>query len=154
MSVSADRGKTWEYSASPFPPIGGSQRLVLKRVLGTCSAGTDPILLISFANAPAESDNAFTVEDTSGQRGVSGMYCALSFDDGESWPIRRLVSDDGPNRIVEALDGTPCIMGPRHAEVNGYLTACQSADGRIQLISSTNHYSFNLAWLVERQSGS
>ena len=31
MSVSADRGKTWEYSASPFPPIGGSQRLVLKR---------------------------------------------------------------------------------------------------------------------------
>ena len=154
MSVSADRGNTWEYSASPFPPIGGSQRLVLKRVLGTCSAGTDPILLISFANTPAESDNAFTVEDTGGQRGVSGMYCALSFDDGESWPIRRLVSDDGPNRIIEALDGTPCIMGPRHAEVNGYLTACQSADGRIQLISSTNHYSFNLAWFVERQSGS
>ena len=82
------------------------------------------------------------------------MYCALSFDDGESWPFRRLVSDDGPNRIIEALDGTPCIMGPRHAEENGYLTACESADGRIQLISSTNHYSFNLAWLVERQSGS
>ena len=37
-----------------------------------------------------------------------------------------------------------------NAEVNGYLTACQSADGRIQLISSSNHYSFNLAWLVDR----
>ena len=154
MSVSADRGKTWEYSASPFPPIGGSQRLVLKRVLGTCSAGRDPILLVSFANEPAESDNAFTVEDTSGRRGVSGMYCALSFDDGASWPFRRLVSDDGPNRSIEAMNGIPCIMGPRNAEVNGYLTACQSADGRIQLISSTNHYSFNLARLVERQNGS
>ena len=154
MSVSADRGKTWEYSASPFPPIGGSQRLVLKRVLGTCSAGRDPILLVSFANEPAESDNAFTVEDTSGRRGVSGMYCALSFDDGANWPFRRLVSDDGPNRSIEAMDGIPCIMGPRNAEVNGYLTACQSADGRIQLITSTNHYSFNLARLVERQNGS
>ena len=154
MSVSADRGKTWEYSASPFPPIGGSQRLVLKRVFGTCNAGRDPILLVSFANEPAESDNAFTVEDTSGRRGVSGMYCALSFDDGASWPFRRLVSDDGPNRSIEAMNGIPCIMGPRNAEVNGYLTACQSADGRIQLISSTNHYSFNLARLVERQNGS
>ena len=154
MSVSADRGKTWEYSASPFPPIGGSQRLVLKRVLGTCSAGRDPILLVSFANEPAESDNAFTVEDTSGRRGVSGMYCALSFDDGANWPFRRLVSDDGPNRSIEAMNGIPCIMGPRNAEVNGYLTACQSADGRIQLITSTNHYSFNLARLVERQNGS
>ena len=79
---------------------------------------------------------------------------ALSFDDGESWPVRRLVSDGGPNRIIEALDGAPCTLGPRNAEVNGYLSAWQSADGRIQLISSTNHYSFNLPWLVERQSGS
>ena len=148
-SISADRGQTWEYSASPFPPIGGSQRLVLKRARGTCSAGTDPILLISFANAPAEADDAFIVEDSGGRRGVSGMYCALSFDEGETWPLRRLVSDCGPNRPIEAMNGLPCLMGPRHAEVNGYLSACQSADGRIQLISSSNHYSFNLAWLVE-----
>ena len=148
-SISADRGQTWEYSASPFPPIGGSQRLVLKRARGTCSAGTDPILLISFANAPAEADDAFIVEDSGGRRGVSGMYCALSFDEGETWPLRRLVSDCGPNRPIEAMNGVPCLMGPRHAEVNGYLSACQSADGRIQLISSSNHYSFNLAWLVE-----
>ena len=148
-SVSADRGKTWEYSASQFPPIGGSQRLVLKRVRGTCRAGTDPILLVSFANAPADADDAFIVEDGDGRRGVSGMYCALSFDDGETWPVRRLVSDGGPDRAIEAMDAIPCIMGPGHAEKNGYLTACQSADGRIQLISSTNHYTFNLAWLVQ-----
>ena len=150
MSVSADRGKTWQYSASPFPPIGGSQRLVLKRVRGTCHAGTDPIVLISFANAPADADDAVTVEEAGGRRGVSGMYCAVSFDDGETWPFRRPVGDGGPDRVIEAMDGVPCLMGPRHAEVNGYLTACQSADGHLQLISSSNHYSFNLPWLMER----
>ena len=80
----------------------------------------------------------------------AGMYCALSFDDGETWPFRRLVSDGGPDRVIEAMDGLPCLMGPGNAEVNGYLTACQSADGRVQLISSSNHYSFNLAWLVDQ----
>ena len=113
MSVSTDRGKTWSYSASPFPPIGGSQRPVLKRLRGTCSAGTDPILLISFANAPVESDGAFTVVDAGGRRAVCGMYCALSFDDGETWPFRRSVSDGGPDRVIEAMDGVPCLMGPR-----------------------------------------
>ena len=152
QSVSADRGKTWEYSASPFPPIRGSQRLVLTRVRGACRAGSDPLLVVSFANEPADSERAFTVPagaGAGGREGVSGMYCAVSFDDGASWPFRRPVSDDGPDRVIEAMDGAPCVMGPRNAEVNGYLTACQSADGRIQLLSSTNHYSFNLAWLVE-----
>jgi len=32
-------------------------------------------------------------------------------------------------------------------EHNGYLAAIQTRDGRIQLISSRNHYVFNLAWL-------
>ena len=70
--------------------------------------------------------------------------------DGETWPFRRLVSDGGPDRVIEAMDAIPCTMGPRHAEINGYLTACQFADGHIQLISSSNHYSFNLPWLVQR----
>ena len=33
------------------------------------------------------------------------------------------------------------------AESGGYLAACQTRDGNIQLISSKNHYVFNLAWL-------
>jgi sulfatase modifying factor 1 len=33
------------------------------------------------------------------------------------------------------------------AEHNDYLAAIQTRDGRIQLISSRNHYVFNLAWL-------
>lgn len=32
MSLSEDNGRTWTYSASEFPPIDGSQRLVLMRL--------------------------------------------------------------------------------------------------------------------------
>ena len=78
------------------------------------------------------------------------MFCAVSFDDGESWPFVRSVSDGGPDRVIEAMDGRPCVMGPATGEINGYLAAWQAADGMIHLISSTNHYSFNLKWLTER----
>ena len=35
------------------------------------------------------------------------------------------------------------------SEAAGYLAACQSRDGVVHLISSKNHYGFNLAWLRE-----
>jgi len=35
------------------------------------------------------------------------------------------------------------------AESAGYLTATQTRDGRIHLLSSKNHYVYNLAWLKE-----
>jgi formylglycine-generating enzyme len=35
------------------------------------------------------------------------------------------------------------------AEPGGYLAATQTRDGRIQLLSSRNHYVFNLAWLKQ-----
>ena len=33
QSLSTNLGRTWTYSASPFPPIGGGQRLVESPVL-------------------------------------------------------------------------------------------------------------------------
>ena len=151
MSVSADRGKTWEYSASPFPPhrrfaAPGAQARArnLPRRHRSDSAG------LLRQRAGRRGRRLYRSRTTTVARGVSGMYCALSFDDGQTWPFRRPVSDGGPDRVIEALDGIPCLMGPGHAEVNGYLTACQSADGRVQLITSSNHYSFNLPWLVQR----
>jgi hypothetical protein len=33
------------------------------------------------------------------------------------------------------------------AEPTGYLTVTQTRDDRVQLLSSKNHYVFNLAWL-------
>jgi len=35
------------------------------------------------------------------------------------------------------------------AEPQGYLAVTQSRDGRAQLITSKNHYAFNLAWLKQ-----
>jgi formylglycine-generating enzyme len=149
-SVSADRGESWTYSPSPFPPIGGGQRLVLRRLSGTCGAGSDPLLFVSFAGMPPDSGHAHTIPASNGvSYPVLGMFCALSFDEGKTWPYQRMVSDGGPERVIETLDGAPCAMGPTTSETLGYLAACQAADGRIHLISSTNHYSFNLAWLSE-----
>ena len=39
-------------------------------------------------------------------------------------------------------------MSGRNAEYRGYLASCQSADGLIRLISSRQHYCFNLKWLM------
>ena len=38
-------------------------------------------------------------------------------------------------------------MSAGSAEQWGYLSVCQTADGLVHLISSKNHYTFNLAWL-------
>ena len=123
MSLSGDMGQTWTYRASPFPPIGSGQRLALTRLR------EGPILLCSFAKKMVMKDAA------GADREVSGLYAALSFDEGETWPTRRLVIPGGA-----AAD---------QAEGGGYLSVCQTADGVVQLITSRNHYAFNLAWLKE-----
>ena len=80
---------------------------------------------------------------------MSGIYAALSFDEGETWPALRLISDDGPDREVETTDRRTFVMGIRSAEPWGYLSIHQAANGMIHLISSKNHYVFNLAWLQQ-----
>jgi hypothetical protein len=35
------------------------------------------------------------------------------------------------------------------SEAAGYFASCQTRDGMVQLISSKNHYVFNLAWLKD-----
>jgi len=134
-SVSDDMGATWTYSASAFPPVGGGQRPVLLRLR------EGPLFFASFAKE-------MTIRDASGrERMVHGLFAALSYDDGETWPARRLVSDDGPGREIETTDGRLIMMGLESAEPRGYLSVCQTADGVVQLISSRQHYAFNLKWL-------
>jgi hypothetical protein len=60
-----------------------------------------------------------------------GLYAAVSRDEGRTWPHRRLI----------ALDGVTT------APMNGYLAVTQTRDHRIQLLTSKDHYIFNLAWL-------
>jgi hypothetical protein len=42
-------------------------------------------------------------------------------------------------------------MSPIRSEPLGYLTVAQAQDGVIHLLSSINHYAFNLAWLKQGQ---
>ena len=93
--------------------------------------------------------------DAAGQpRTVSGLFAALSHDDGRNWTIQRLISDDGPPRTVQGGGNTgPFTMGADSAEPRGYLSVCQTADGVIHLITSKQHYAFNLAWLKTPAGG-
>lgn len=136
QSISSDLGKSWEYSASPFPPIGGGQRLALLRL------AEGPLFLASFSDKPME------ITDVSGkQRPITGLFGALSYDDGKTWTKTRLISDDGPEREVEQMDGHPFKLSASSGEPKGYLSICQGLDGVIHLISSRQHYAFNLKWM-------
>ena len=128
VSTSSDRGESWEIKASVFPPIRGGQRLVLMRLR------EGPILLVSFDNE----GNPWR-----------GMFASLSYDEGVSWTPRKTVTD-GVQRCLDggAWTGT-FIMDSDHSEPKGYLAATQTPDGVIHLISSKNHYRFNLKWLEQ-----
>ena len=108
-----------------------------------------PILFVSFAGPQREPETApMLITDASGaQRPVTGLFAALSLDEGETWPHVRLVSDDGPGTEVETMDGQPFTMGFLSAEPRGYMSVCRAANGLVHLISSRVHYVFNYAWL-------
>jgi sulfatase modifying factor 1 len=135
-SISNDMGNSWTYSASDFPAIGGGQRLVLLRLK------EGPLFFASFGED-------MTVTDSAGQfRKVKGLFGALSYDEGQTWPVRRLITDDGPAREVDGGGNTGRFtLSPTTAEPRGYMACTQAPDGVIHLISSKQHYAFNIAWL-------
>jgi len=161
ISISTDGGKTWTYGISEFPDITSGQRLTLKRLK------EGPLLLCSFTDDLAyhEADGRVTRGKTEAERkGLPfpqpdgstktgyGIFAALSFDDGATWPVHRLVtpvSPGGQPLNAQGTDGSKVVLDATHAELNGYLASCQGSDGRIHLISSRNYYVFNLAWLTE-----
>ena len=143
-STSADGGRTWTYAPTPFGPITGGQRLVLMRLR------EGPLLLVSFAN---DAGMAFT--DGAGRTFTGhGMFAAVSRDDGATWPVRKLLTPG----VAGPFDGRGWTgvfrTDASHAEPKGYLAACQSGDGVVQLVSSGLHYRFNLAWLARANDGS
>ncbi len=146
MSISEDNGKTWTYRASEFPPIDGGQRLVLMRLK------EGPLLFISFTHHPLrikDGQRGMTFRDAEGNEFTGyGIYAALSFDEGKTWPVKKLLTD-GKHRFMDGGAWTGFFdMDATHAEPRGYLAATQSPDGVIHLLSSRNHYRFNLPWLL------
>ncbi len=138
MSLSADMGRTWMYCASPFPPISGGQRLVLTRL------NEGPIFLASFARH-------MDFHDSSGGTFTgSGLFAALSYDEGRTWDIRRLITPAGPARSVDGGGNTGVFeLSATSAEPRGYMSVHQTPDNVIHLISSKQYYAFNLAWLQQ-----
>jgi len=138
MSISTDRGKSYTYKPSEFPPIGGGKRVALLQLK------EGHLFFASFAGG----EEGITIRDASGQkRKVRGLFGAVSQDGGKTWPYKRLITDDGPGRTIECTDGGAITLSGRSSEYRGYLSVCQSSDGLIHLISSRNHYAFNLKWL-------
>lgn len=140
-SVSHDGGQSWTYSATPFPPISSGQRPVLRRLRD------GPLLLVSFT--PGSTFIGAKGKEFEGL----GMFAALSYDGGKSWPVSKLLTD-GIRRELNGFAWTGRFtMDATHAEPKGYLTAVQSPDGMIHLISSGLHYQFNLKWLESPADG-
>lgn len=144
-SISTDFGKTWTYSASPWPSIGGGQRLVLLKL------HEGPLLFVSFTDNSSRlmSPNGLAFKDALGREFTGyGMFAALSFDEGRTWPTRKLLTaGDQPRRFDGGAWTRGFTMDATHAEPRGYLAATQTRDGIIHLISSALHYQFNAAWV-------
>ncbi|MFO7907634.1 MAG: sialidase family protein [Pirellulaceae bacterium] len=144
VSISEDLGKTWTYHASPFPPIGGGQRLVLKRL------NEGPLLFVSFTSGNRRNPeaNGMTFTDQGGNEFIGhGMYAALSFDDRMTWPVRKLLTP-GEGKWDGGAHTGKFTATPTRAEHAGYLAATQTPDNVIHLVSSRLHYRFNLASLT------
>ena len=145
MSISDDMGKTWKYVASELPPIDGGQRLVLMRL------NEGPLLLVSFTDHPQRTpleERGLEFKDKNGnvKKGY-GMYAALSYDEGKTWPVRKLLTD-GEYRFLNGGAWTGYFeMDENHAEPRGYLAGTQTPDNVVHILSSRLHYRFNLAWL-------
>ena len=128
VSYSSDLGETWQWEVSEFPVVSNTQRPVMLRLK------EGPIVLCSFTDqvrTPSKDRKGMTFSSISGDYQATGLYAAVSYDEGKTWPDRRLVAKDGVT----------------HADINGYLAITQTRDGRIQLITSKDHYVFNLAWI-------
>ncbi len=136
QSLSTDNGLTWTYSASPFPSISGGQRAICKQLR------SGALLLVSFAS------NGMAFSNTGGKSyNGSGMFAALSFDGGQTWPVKKLLTD-GVTRSLKGYGNTgDFTTGLYNAEPAGYLAGVQTPDGIIHVVSSGVYYSFNQAWL-------
>lgn len=143
QSISTDMGRSWTYSASEFPPLSGGQRLALLRLQ------EGPLLLVSFTGSVDYEDLVIT-NQAGREIYCHGLFSALSYDDGQIWPIKKLISDFGESKVLNGGAWTDeFIMNATNAEPKGYLVAKQAPDGMIHLISSALHYQFNLKWLME-----
>ena len=142
-SISTDGGFTWGRSATELPSVSTGQRVSLIRLEHSKYTGTKPLMMTGFGELEAK--------DTNGKPTlVSGLYAALSFDEGKSWPAkyRRIVSDDSGD-IEIAPWQRQATLTQTSGQPEGYMSATQTPDGMIYLTDGKIVYSYNLAWLAQ-----
>lgn len=161
FSQSFDGGLTWTYQASELPPVSGGQRLAMIRL------HEGPILMVSFTDRRdlprGEMEGILGYDAKGNLTKITGLFAAVSFDEGKTWPIKRVLSDGSgrrvdstdPNQYVENVRGKSSnrvfTMDQVSGEAMGYCAAIQARNGIIHVISSRQHYQFNYQWLVEHK---
>lgn len=148
VSISYDMGATWHYHPSAFTPIDGGQRLILRRL------NEGPLLLVAFTDHPErtpEPDRGmlFRSDDGSTFTGY-GMFAAVSYDEGRTWPVRKLLTDASGLTFTGGAWTGDFTMTECTAEPKGYLAATQTPDNVIHILSSRLHYRINLPWIESR----
>ncbi len=136
MSISNDMGKTWKAEATVLPPITYTQRFSMTWL------AEGPLVLVTFLP-----DVATLGPQRNTDRELAKLCACVSYDDGKTWPVRRLLTDDSGDRGFIGMSGGRVYLGPGNAEPTGYCTVTQARNGVIHAVSSMNHYAFNLKWI-------
>lgn len=166
FSRSKDGGASWTYTRSPFPKIRFGQRpsmLRLKNGALLLVLYTSELTLpghSKIAPLPEEAGDeelavnhhGWTFLDANENEYTGyGLYAAVSYDEGETWPVRKLITAGGPTkRLFGGGHHHFFKMDDTHAEPGGYTYTHQTPDGVIHLVNSCLHYRFNLKWLETR----
>lgn len=141
QSISYDEGKTWEYKAGALPTIGDCKRLVMKKL------ESGALFVAAFTGK-----KGMVMPNANGKiKKCHGLYAALSYDNGKTYPYMRLISDQfkGIKRLNGKGNTGKFFYTASRAEHSGYLTAVQSHDGVIHLLSSAFEYQFNEKWIKD-----
>ena len=141
QSISYDEGKTWTYQPADVPTIGDCKRLAMKKL------ESGALFLAAFTGK-----KGMKMYNANGRMTrCYGLYAALSYDNGKTFPYKRLISDQHHGfKILNGKGNTgKFLYSASFAEHSGYLTAVQSADGVIHLLSSAFEYQFNETWIKE-----
>jgi len=135
QNISRDGGRTYEITASPLPALGGGTRASLIKLKSGRLFYVADMHLSSYRKlTPEQCPPGFVGE---------GAYAALSDDDGKTWRVRKLTGGNVLNK-----NGKPVKVG-----TVSYVTAAQSPDGMIHIVTSHNrpdlHFELNEAWILQ-----
>jgi formylglycine-generating enzyme required for sulfatase activity len=134
---STDDGESWSTWDSEFPDLGHQQRPVLLRL------ASGNLFLASFAES-------MVFKDERGNEFLgSGLFGAISKDEGRTWPIKRLIVPEGPPSTLlhHRFRHDRFSVSDQTAEPEAYIASTQGKDGVIHLLTEAYHYAFNEAWL-------